>query len=273
MKRITIIVAILAVLLTACSSKTQITDNSGMNHEAGHGGQSTIKPEDITATWTFTEETTKSAKEVGINIQIQDIENNPIDDFDISHEKKLHLIIVSKDFAYFHHIHPEYKGEGVFDIQTEFPAGGEYKLFADFIPSGGAAMTKSEWIKLEGDERTQAVIQPDSSLTKSVNGKEVTLSYGQLQAGEEVLLTFTIKDDQTKEPISNLEPYLGAVGHVVILTEDAEQYLHVHPLDEKASGPDALFATTFPQSGVYKIWGQFQHEGQAFTVPFVVELL
>ncbi len=74
-----------------------------------------------------------------------------------------------------------------------------------------------------------------------------------------------------KSCINNLEPYLGAVGHVVILSADAESYLHVHPLDEKASGPDAEFATIF-RKAAYKIWGQFQHNGEILTVPFVVDV-
>ncbi|MEX1029653.1 MAG: hypothetical protein WDZ91_06355 [Paenibacillaceae bacterium] len=272
MKRVSIIVVLMATLFAGCSNQTQNTDHSGMNHGSTHGGASTIEPEDVNVVWTFDEETPMTGKEIGLNIQVQNKDNKPIENFDIAHEKKLHLIVVSKDFSYFNHIHPEYKGEGSFDIRTQFPSGGEYKLFADFIPTSGSAMTKSEWIKIEGEEAKRETIEPDNNMTKSVSGKEVTLSYDKLQAGKEVTLNFTIKDDKTKEPINNLEQYLGAVGHVVILSEDAEQYLHVHPMEEKATGPDAKFATTFPQSGIYKIWGQFQYEGQVFTVPFVVKI-
>ena len=86
------------------------------------------------------------------------------------------------------------------------------------------------------------------------------------------MLTFTIKDEKTKEPITNLQQYLGAAGHVVALTEDAEQYLHVHPMEEKATGPDAKFMTTFPKGGIYKLWGQFKHENELLIVPFVIEV-
>jgi hypothetical protein len=105
-----------------------------------------------------------------------------------------------------------------------------------------------------------------------VDGKEVTLSFDQLKAGMETHMNFYIKDAQTKQPINNLQSYLGAVGHVIIVSKDVEQYIHVHPEEEKATGPDAKFMTTFPEKGVYKIWGQFQHEGKVFTVPFVVNV-
>lgn len=86
-------------------------------------------------------------------------------------------------------------------------------------------------------------------------------------------MNFNIKDHKTGRPITNLQPYLGAVGHVVIISEDTEEYLHVHPMDEKAKEPDAKFMSKFPKSGIYKIWGQFQHEGKVITVPFAVQSL
>jgi hypothetical protein len=43
-------------------------------------------------------------------------------------------------------------------------------------------------------------------------------------------------------------------------------------MEEKVTGPEAKFMTTFPKSGVYKIWGQFQHENKVFIVPFVVKV-
>jgi hypothetical protein len=100
----------------------------------------------------------------------------------------------------------------------------------------------------------------------------VSLNMDNVEAKKEVILNFNIQDESTKAPITNLQPYLGAVGHVVILTEDTEQYLHVHPIDEKTSGPEARFATTFPKSGIYKIWAQFKHNDKVFTVPFVVKI-
>jgi hypothetical protein len=125
--------------------------------------------------------------------QTQKIEN-----FDTTHEKKIHLIMVSKDLAYFNHIHPEYKGKGLFEITTQFPSGGDYKLFADFVPSGSSVMTKSEWVKLEGEVANPVPIQPESNLTKVVDGKEVTLAFNELAANKEIILTFTIKDEKQK---------------------------------------------------------------------------
>ncbi|TDF97205.1 hypothetical protein [Paenibacillus piri] len=293
MKKLLFLSIIIVVLLTACGTNAakQAGGHSGAagmshdghktdapaggGHAAGHGNQDNsggIKSDAVKALWTLAGGKKPQAnQDTSIRIEIQN-GGKPIEQFDVNHEQKQHLIIVSKDLSYFHHIHPEYKGNGVFEITTRFPAGGDYKLIADFVPTGGSAMNKMEWVHIEGAPAKSKPIQPDASLTQTVDGKQVTLAFDRLKANEELTLTYTIKDASTKAPITNLQPYLGAIGHVVILTDDAEQYLHVHPMDETSSGPDAKFMTTFPKSGVYKIWGQFKHNDQVFTVPFVIKV-
>jgi hypothetical protein len=207
-----------------------------------------------------------------VTVHIQGQDGRPLDKFDVEHEKQMHMIIVSKDLSFFNHIHPVYKGKGEFSVTTQFPTGGQFELIADFAPTGIGAMSKSEWMTVQGTPPADKPVEPDASLTKVVDGKEVTLSFDRLMAGMEMNLAFNIKDAQTKKPVTDLQPYLGAVGHVVILNQEGGEYLHVHPLEEKSSGPDAKFMATFPHSGVFKIWGQFQHNGKVFTVPFVVKV-
>ncbi|CAG7657029.1 hypothetical protein ACFQI7_34750 [Paenibacillus allorhizosphaerae] len=279
MMKIAIPLLLSAALLSACG-KSDTKTNSGAEH-GGHGaheageqqvGAGANQEKDVQAVFKLSSEKPRAKQDTGVSIQIAGKDNKPIESLDVSHEKKLHLIVVSKDLSYFNHIHPEDKGKGAFQISTQFPAGGEYKLFADFVPTGMGSMTKSQWITVQGDAAKAVALEPEANLTKTVDGKEVTLTFDKLQAGKAVNMTFNIKDAASKKPITNLQPYLGAVGHVVVLSADASQYLHVHPTDEKAAGPDAKFMTTFPASGIYKIWGQFQHEGKVFTVPFVVKV-
>ncbi|MDZ5610196.1 hypothetical protein U2I54_24990, partial [Bacillus pseudomycoides] len=208
-----------------------------------------------------------------LTIEIKDNQNKPIEEYDINHEKKMHLIVVSKDLSYFNHIHPTYDGNGKFNVDVSFPKGGEYKLISDFIPKGGSQTTKTHTIKVEGTEQKVEPLQADKTLVKVVDGKEITLSHdGELKPNQEIMLKFNIKDATTKKPITDLETYLGAIGHVVILSEDTEKYLHVHPADTKTMGPEAMFHTEFPTSGTYKIWGQFQHNGKVFAVPYVITI-
>jgi hypothetical protein len=269
MKRITLILLITAlVILTACSKKT---DHGGMNHGSNEGMGSPTEVS-TSAVWKFSNEKPMPNTDTAITIQIQDKEGKPIDKFDINHEKKMHLIVVSKDLSYFNHIHPEYKGKGEFVVTTQFPDSGDYKLFADYVPTGSSATSQSKWVTVDGTTPELAKITPETNFVKTVNDIDVTLTFDHLMAGMDLNLKFNMVDAKTKKPVTDLQPYLGAVGHVVIISADAEQYIHVHPTDEKAKGPDAQFMTQFPKSGVYKIWGQFQRNGETFIVPFVVEV-
>jgi hypothetical protein len=266
MKKITLALLLTAVLLTACGK-------SSMDHGAMNGPE-TVSPnvDDVKATFMISAEKPQPNQDTTIKIYLQDKQGKAIKKYDINHEKQMHLIIVSKDLSYFNHIHPDYKDNGEFMVTTQFPAGGEYKIIADFIPTGIGNMTKTDWVTVQGDASKPISIEPETKLTKIVDGKEITLSFDQMKSGMDLNMTFNIKDAKTKESINDLQPYLGAVGHVVILSADTEMYLHVHPTEEKATGPDAKFKTSFPKSGVYKIWGQFQKNGKVFVVPFVVKV-
>jgi hypothetical protein len=241
-------------------------------HDAGHtqGGDEAAAM-NAQAVFSFPNGKPKAGEKAVLNIRIQDETGKAVEAFDVSHEKLMHLIVVREDMAVFEHIHPEYKSQGAFTVEASFPSGGRYKLFADFVPAGAAATTIGKWIDVEGGAKLTPP-QPDKTLTKTIGGKEVELSIDSLQAQTEAMLNFTLRDAATKTPIDNLEPYLGAVGHVVVISEDGERYLHVHPADEASSGPEAMFHTSFPVSGVYKIWGQFQHEGKLITITFTVKV-
>lgn len=263
-KLITLLLAVVTIL-SACGS-----DSSWEEEEIVEESNRIIS-EDVNIEWELVRE---EAVSKGNLIRLT-ITNNgePINDFEINHEKLLHLIVVSKDLSYFTHIHPEYKGDGIFEIANEFPAGGEYRVIADFTPKNGSSTSKKAWVTVEGEEIQPETVTVDEILVKTVDGMNVELSVGpELAVGADQTLKFTLLEDGTHLPISDLEPYLGSVGHVVVLSEDGERYLHVHALEGQGSGPEALFETEFPESGVYKIWGQFQRNGKVVTVPFIVEV-
>lgn len=255
------------LLLPACGTEPSWED------EEVTPAAATILSDDVQAVWTVDEDgLSGSTGKKRIRVEIRKKDGGPIDKFETNHEKLLHLMVISKDLAYFNHIHPDYKGNGVFEIANDFPAGGDYRLIADFKPTGGSSMTQMTWIRIEGKHPKPVPVVPDSSLDKTFEGKRVKLAIDELAANKELTLQFTITDGRTGQPVNDLQPYLGAIGHVVILSENAGQYLHVHAEDGQGTGPAARFETSFPKSGIYKIWGQFQRDGQVFTSSFVVNV-
>jgi len=275
--------AVLTLSLLAACGKSGERD-----HANGHGSsEASVKPEGhgdhgsgdaeaagdkLRAEFSFPGGTPKAGEKAELVVRIADDRGEPVEKFQVNHEKWLHLIVVDEDLSYFAHIHPNYRGNGEFAIDATFPSGGKYKAFADFIPEGGANATLSERFEVEGEEESPSAVRADGSLVRTAEGKEVELKLSGAVAGRDAELTFEIRDAKSKKGVNDLEPYLGAVGHVVILSADAEEYLHVHPTDEKSTGPEAKFATRFPHAGTYKIWGQFKHSGKVITVPYVVDV-
>jgi hypothetical protein len=205
---------------------------------------------------------------------------------DIQHDKKLHLIVVSKDLSYFDHIHPEFQSSGSYDIkvltkdenftrgrfhnETKFDQGGDYVLFADYVPSG--ANHQLERIELNVSGTPYKAQKYTTAKTVSMtDGYEVSLvpEGGKFFSEGTSHISGIIKKDGKEVPADSFENYLAAKAHVVVISEDSQNYLHVHP--EVVDGRLDLH-TTFGKSGIFRGWLQFQTNGQVHTADFVINV-
>jgi len=210
----------------------------------------------------------------------------PIKQFDIIHDKLMHLIIVnSEDLSYFAHIHPKLDKEtGIFHIAHTFAKAGKYKMWIDAKPKGGIQILTAFAFNVKGQPvHTPSNITSDRTFEKEVvsdgQSYQVTLNFQgeHLGVGRDTKMTFEIRDANGK-PISNLEPLMAAGGHCVIIGADGHEFLHVHPTEEVddvpswRGGPFVSFLANFPKPGLYRAWGQFQHEGRILTADFTFEV-
>lgn len=204
--------------------------------------------------------------------------------FDIVHEKKLHLLMVTPDLAWFAHEHPDIQPDGTFSLDFTFPHGGTFRLFSDFKATGRSPAVVPVDIVVDGAEPPPQALVP-SDLKKAVekNGYLVRMTSAAPMSGPLSTMKFLIVKDG--KPVKDLEPYLGALGHLVILGDDGKTFLHAHPEDHAAPHDDAgkpphahpstgevAFATRFPKPGLYKAWAQFQHKGQIVVADFVFDV-
>jgi len=210
----------------------------------------------------------------------------PIKQFDIIHDKLMHLIIVnSEDLSHFAHIHPKLDKEtGIFHIAHTLAKAGKYKMWIDVKPTGGMQILTAFAFNVEGQPvHTPANIRSDKTFVKEVvadgQSYQVTLDFQRenLGVGRDTKMTFEIRDANGK-PINNMEPLMAAGGHCVIIGADGHEFLHVHPAEEVEDiaswrgGPSVSFLANFPKPGLYRAWGQFQHEGRLLTADFTFEV-
>ena len=205
----------------------------------------------------------------------------------IVHDMPFHLFVVSDDLAYYDHIHPALEPDGAFVVETVFPTPGTYHLFCDFLPVGGTPQVIHQRLATAGFDRTRPKpprrLTQDAVLTKTVDGIrfELTLEPRKVAAGRAAALMYHLVDDRTGAPVSDLEPYLGAWGHTLILSDDAERFLHSHPTQmipagvdrsHLLGGPDVSFNATLRRPGMHRLWSQFKRGGKVTTVSFTIDV-
>ena len=203
---------------------------------------------------------------------ITDPSGAALTDFAVAHDKELHLIVVRTDGTGFRHVHPERDADGRWSLPWTWDAAGTYRVYADFVPAAtGTTLTLTRAIEVAGDVAVAEA--PPVSTRDEVAGFEVTLD-GALAAGGPSPLTATVRRDG--EPVTTLEPYLGAYGHLVVLREGDLAYLHVHPEGAEptpgaTSGPTVAFVAEVPTPGRYLLYLDFQVDGQVHTARFVLD--
>jgi len=204
-------------------------------------------------------------------------------DFVEVHEKPYHLFVVSQDLEHYDHVHPSQQADGSYVVDVTLPRPGFYQLYSDFLPLGGLPQVVTRSIATAGFRGTvasqRARLVPDETLTRKAGGMRVTLTPPQdgLVAGRDETLQYHIVDDATGAPIADLEPYLAAFGHTLVLSEDTIHYVHAHPVESlpdgrlpAAGGPHLTFKAMLPKPGRYRLWTQVKRRGVVSTVSFTV---
>jgi hypothetical protein len=214
-----------------------------------------------------------------IDIVLRDSQSlRPIRSFELLHDRFLHLFVVSQDLAVFAHVHPHLGEDGRLSTSIVLPRTGAYQLFADFTPAGGTPQLLQRSIIARGSP--DALYQGRAHLAPDINAKEdgglrARVSAPDVVAGRQLLLTFAIEDAQTGAPVRDLEPYLGALGHLFSVSEDLADAFHSHPVAEISSGagPDLTFQLAFARAGVDRVWLQVQRGTIVSTFGFTIAVL
>jgi hypothetical protein len=196
--------------------------------------------------------------------RIADCDGKPIRDFEPEQGKLLHLIVVRSDFTGYQHLHPTLGRDGTLTTTIEAPRGGRYRALADFVIDGRKYVVGTD-LTVPGS--TAAAPLPAPALEASADGYEIELQRpAVLEAGEESQLTFRMT--RRGRPVTDLEPYLGAYGHLVALHAPDLAYSHVHPNGEDRAAGAITFDVELDEPGTYRLFLQFQTRGRVHTVAF-----
>ncbi|MEW2103535.1 DUF748 domain-containing protein [Streptomyces cellulosae] len=217
--------------------------------------------------------TVTAGERAELRFTVRDADGRAVDEYRREHDKELHLIVASRDLVTYRHLHPERAPDGTWSTPVDLPRAGGYRVFADFTPDrpGAENLTLGADLAASGPYSPRELPRP--SATARVDGYDVKLT-GTLTPGRASELRLTVTRDG--EPVTDLQPYLGAYGHLVALCAGDLAYLHVHPEGEPGDGttrpgPDVSFGATAPSRGSYRLFLDFKHDGVVRTAAFTVE--
>jgi len=222
-------------------------------------------------------------------------------DFMMVHAQRYHLFVISQDMQHFEHTHPVQGTDGTWSIEVVLPKPGYYKVLSDFVPSGGTGQFIARPLVTAGYTGSlvadSAKLVPDTDSIKTVGGLTATLIYDPATfiAGLYGHLNFYLSDASTGLPVTDLQAYLAAFGHTLILSEDMTDYVHSHPIDLTAGfddesgpmlfmipmgvdpeslrgGPIVTFDGLMPHAGRFRAFTQFRWRDELHTFAFTFEV-
>ncbi|MFC6825426.1 hypothetical protein [Halopelagius fulvigenes] len=196
--------------------------------------------------------------------RIRDEDGDAVTEFEETHDRLAHLVLVRRDLTRFQHLHPELRADGTWSVEFSLPDPGVYRGFVDVLV-GGRPTTLGADLLVSGAADYDAPPEPTREVT--VDGYDLTMTPGDVAPNENVTLEFEVRTDGSA---ARLDPYLGALGHLVALRDGDLAYLHVHP--EETDPEDGLvrFAVRFPTAGRYRLFLQAKPRGELITASFDV---
>ncbi len=235
--------------------------------------------------------TTPAAARAGAPVRMEFTVRHPgtatlVESFELVHDKRYHLFVISQDMTEFQHVHPEPQPGGAWALDVTLPKAGYYWIISDFVPTGGSPQFVARPLitaGFAGDVGTGAArLTPDTQLIKTLDGITATVAYepATLLAGEYGHLMFSLRDAATNQPVTDLQPYLGAFGHTLIMSEDMRDAVHSHPspgpdsdVSRGRGGPNVTFEGYMPRPGVYRAWTQFLRNDRLTTFTYTFRVL
>lgn len=200
----------------------------------------------------------------------------PATEFTPVHERDLHLVVVNRELTSYQHVHPTLADDGTWTVELDPLAPGSYRGIADFQIADGPRLALGTDLAVAGSYAPTQL--PEPRTTAHVDGYDVALAASVGDGGE---VTASLTVTRRGAPVTDLEPYLGANGHLVAIRAGDLAYAHVHPVDDDEHGTDGgslppadgtvTFDAALDAAGRYGLFFDFRHDGRVHTARFTFD--
>jgi hypothetical protein len=203
-----------------------------------------------------------------LRFRIDGPDRRPVTAFAIVHDRPMHLVVVRRDLSGYQHLHPTMAADGTWHVELTLPTPGSWRVYTDFSPVGAAGarigVTLGADLTVAGGFTPAPLPAPAREFT--VGGYTVTYE-GTPRVGATLPLVFRVF--RAGAPVPDLERYLGAYGHVVVLREGDLGYVHIHPEDRLFRGATKFWLAA-PSQGLYRMFFEFQVAGKVHVASYTV---
>ncbi|SFP51972.1 hypothetical protein SAMN05660464_3410 [Geodermatophilus dictyosporus] len=265
----------LGALVGPVGTPASAAEHAGEDDHAGGGGHAAPAPagSDLPAglavsaeghTLDLAADALPAGDAVPLSFRLLGPDGTPVTAYDTVHEQDLHLVVVRRDLSGYQHLHPGLAPDGTWTTAVALQPGS-WRVLADATPTAlGHGLVLGADLAVGGT--SEPVPLPAPSPTAEVDGYTVTVE-GDLVAGQESEVVLRVARDGV--PVTDLQPYLGARGHLVALRAGDLGYLHVHPTG--ASGREVRFAVRVPAAGAHRLFLDFRHGDVVRTAAVTVD--
>lgn len=183
------------------------------------------------------------------------------------HERLLHVIVLNDHLSWFSHIHAEPDGKGSYQVTETFPAGGNFIVYADYKVKGYSPRIDKFELSVKGEPLPSATLETNR-FTKT-DGYRVTIDRKDLTTGA-LEIPIAIAKDGYDLKRADIENYLGAAAHIILINYDEKSFLHIHP--ESTLQYPIVGHAEVSKPGIYRMWVQFQTNGVVHTAAFTLNI-
>jgi hypothetical protein len=195
-------------------------------------------------------------------------ESSVIVELQETHEKLIHVIAVNEELTWFDHIHAEPDNTGAYKVKETFPAAGKYLVYADYKTTIGGPQTDRLEVNVSGNGNASSHQPHQVKIKSETDGYSLLIPNGKnLKTGSVSLPIILLKDGKKIERV-DIENYLGAVAHIILIGQDDKDFVHIHPESSEISPIHAHAEISKP--GLYRMWVQFQTNGKVHTADFTL---
>ena len=218
-------------------------------------------------TLSVVESETEPGEDLFVEFRITGPDGQPVGELDEVNGAHMHLIAFRGDLAGYQHITPE-PGEGTSWWAVLNLSPGPWHVIVELAPRAlGREIDLAVDFTVTGDYRPEP--PPAAADEVTVGGLTVRRG-GTLSTRADARSTFTVTDDD--EPVTDLQPAHGSLGHAVIIRPTDLGYRHLHTVPTTSFGPELTFDGGVPEAGRYQVFVEFYRAEKLHVAVFGVEV-